>query len=462
MVDVRPWDSEVEAGGKRIDPPASRRAWSLLAWLALHPGEHPRSAVAAAFWPDVLDSSPRLAAQRRVGAARGRSAPPPDGALTGGRDRIGLACETDLAAFEAPVAAWRARGRRRALSRTAAGGPRRGLGPRGARRARAPVAAVLARLADQAATRRRPRVRAPPARAGPARRSGGADLMQRPPRRATAPAALAVGERLRERLRTQLGIAISPQTRALEAQLRTGGGRRARPRKRRRSPVGRDAELAPPGAPRGLAHRGRPAASCSRWRGEGGIGKTRWPPSCWPMRPARAAARRRARRWSSAALRRSASGPSCCATSRPQWRRCRGDAQWPEDLAALVPSLPARARARREPAAGAGRSGAPARAPVRGRGRRRSSTRRPTARSRCCFEDVHLADRHSLELLTYVARRLAGARVLIVVTRRHAPAQPALDAFLVAQRARAALVEVELEPLSRVAIGGRWFARSRR
>jgi len=50
MVDVRLLgELEVEAGGKRIDPPASRRAWSLLAWLALHPGEHPRSAVAAAF-----------------------------------------------------------------------------------------------------------------------------------------------------------------------------------------------------------------------------------------------------------------------------------------------------------------------------------------------------------------------------------------------------------------------------
>ena len=41
-------DLEVEAGETRIEPPASRRAWSLLAWLALHPGEHPRSVVAAA------------------------------------------------------------------------------------------------------------------------------------------------------------------------------------------------------------------------------------------------------------------------------------------------------------------------------------------------------------------------------------------------------------------------------
>jgi predicted ATPase len=50
------------------------------------------------------------------------------------------------------------------------------------------------------------------------------------------------------------------------------------------------------------------------------------------------------------------------------------------------------------------------------------------------FEDVHLADRHSLELLTYVARRLAAARG----ADRRDPAPragaAALDAFLVAQR----------------------------
>jgi DNA-binding SARP family transcriptional activator len=61
---------EVEAGGKRIEPPASRRAWSLLAWLALHPGEHPRSTVAAAFWPDVLDSSARASLRSAAWAGR--------------------------------------------------------------------------------------------------------------------------------------------------------------------------------------------------------------------------------------------------------------------------------------------------------------------------------------------------------------------------------------------------------
>jgi DNA-binding SARP family transcriptional activator len=40
-----------------VHAPSSRRAWSLLAWLALHPGLHPRGDIAARFWPDVLDAS---------------------------------------------------------------------------------------------------------------------------------------------------------------------------------------------------------------------------------------------------------------------------------------------------------------------------------------------------------------------------------------------------------------------
>jgi DNA-binding SARP family transcriptional activator len=49
----------LEIDGTSAPAPASRRARSLLAWLALHPGPHPRAEVAARFWPDVLDSSAR-------------------------------------------------------------------------------------------------------------------------------------------------------------------------------------------------------------------------------------------------------------------------------------------------------------------------------------------------------------------------------------------------------------------
>src|SRR5438874_8349363 len=95
----------IEGPGGPLEVGGSWRARSLLAWLALHPGEHPRSAVAAAFWPDVLDSSARASLRSAAWALRRALGPAADGALTGGRDRIGLSCEPDLARFHAAVAA---------------------------------------------------------------------------------------------------------------------------------------------------------------------------------------------------------------------------------------------------------------------------------------------------------------------------------------------------------------------
>src|SRR5919199_1825725 len=48
----------VETDGGLVAPP-SRPARELLAWLALHPGAHPRLELASRFWPDVLESSAR-------------------------------------------------------------------------------------------------------------------------------------------------------------------------------------------------------------------------------------------------------------------------------------------------------------------------------------------------------------------------------------------------------------------
>src|SRR5919202_685004 len=75
---------EVDVDGAPLAPPAGRRARALLAYLALHPGLHPRATLASRFWPDVLDESARtslrgaLADVRRAvgdalerGAARG-------------------------------------------------------------------------------------------------------------------------------------------------------------------------------------------------------------------------------------------------------------------------------------------------------------------------------------------------------------------------------------------------------
>src|SRR3954451_24256174 len=49
----------LEDGGRPLPVPASRPARELLAWLALHPGPHPRLELAMRFWPDVLETSAR-------------------------------------------------------------------------------------------------------------------------------------------------------------------------------------------------------------------------------------------------------------------------------------------------------------------------------------------------------------------------------------------------------------------
>src|SRR5262245_5718345 len=97
-------DLAVEVAGEAVEPPSGRRPRALLAWLALNPGVHPRSEVAALFWPDVLDESARASlrvALSAVRAALGLAAEQ----LTSTRDRVGFAHGADVwvdaAAFEA-------------------------------------------------------------------------------------------------------------------------------------------------------------------------------------------------------------------------------------------------------------------------------------------------------------------------------------------------------------------------
>src|SRR5215213_4598132 len=87
---------EVEVAGRAIAQPASRRAWELLAWLALHPGMHPRGALAARFWPDVLDASARASLRSAAWALRRALGPEGADALVASRDRVGLRCTTDV------------------------------------------------------------------------------------------------------------------------------------------------------------------------------------------------------------------------------------------------------------------------------------------------------------------------------------------------------------------------------
>src|SRR6201995_1982708 len=79
----------VEVDGQPLAAPASRRAWSLLAHLALRPGPHQRADLAARFWPDVLDASARQSLRAAIWALRGALGPAAAQLVTS-RDEISL------------------------------------------------------------------------------------------------------------------------------------------------------------------------------------------------------------------------------------------------------------------------------------------------------------------------------------------------------------------------------------
>ena len=83
-------------GESRPLPPGRPRA--VLAWLALHPGLHPRSAVAPRFWPDVLDESARASLRSALWTLRRALG---DGVLVATRERVGLAPDTTVDVLEA-------------------------------------------------------------------------------------------------------------------------------------------------------------------------------------------------------------------------------------------------------------------------------------------------------------------------------------------------------------------------
>lgn len=97
-------DLAVEVDGGPVEPPTSRRARSLLAWLALDRRMHPRSVVAARFWPDVLDESARTSLRSALSALRRALGPGSERYLIASRDGVGLAGDelvwTDVAAFD--------------------------------------------------------------------------------------------------------------------------------------------------------------------------------------------------------------------------------------------------------------------------------------------------------------------------------------------------------------------------
>lgn len=79
----------VEVDGAAVSLPPGR-ATDLLAWLAAHPGLHPRSRVAPVFWPDVPDATARASLRTALWSLRKVLG---DGVLTLDRNAVGFAPE---------------------------------------------------------------------------------------------------------------------------------------------------------------------------------------------------------------------------------------------------------------------------------------------------------------------------------------------------------------------------------
>ncbi len=433
-----------EVDGRQVDAPAGRRVWALLGWLALHPGEHARSTVAARFWPDVLDASARASLRSAAWSLRRLVGD----ALVADRDRMGLSCATDVAAFDARVAA----GELEAAVELCRGPLLAGFDEDWVLEARDEHAerlgAVLARLAaaapsptDRVAWARR-RLALDPLDEAAAR-----DLMRHLTEAGDRAGALAAYDRLSDRLRTALGLAPSAETRALAAAVKE-----PEPAADGDAPahvdgpplVGRDAELA---SLLGVWRRvvaGRGAVVLIG--GEAGIGKSR-------LAAELVAHASEARAATCTALDLGGAAPfgpwaELLSTLARELAPPPADAGWPEELARLAPSLPRRL----------GRAPAPHAdvPPELARARmfegsvelaEHATADRPLV---LVFDDAHLADAPSLELAAYLARRIARLPVLLVLTRRSTPRREAIDGLAHAARGRGVLVhELDLEPLSR-------------
>lgn len=447
-----------EADGREIPPPASRRAWALLAWLALHPGPHSRADVAAAMWPDVLDTSARQSMRSALWSLRQavEAAEAASPVLVTSRDRVGLTddVEVDARAFDECLRAGRL------LDAVAIGDGALLAGiddewaivARDAHRER--LVAALGELARTTPDH----VEA----IGWARRAAAIDplseeaaraLMERLAAAGDRSSALGAYQRFAERLQRDLRVPPSEPTWKLAEHIRTGAGGptrpassgSARPPRARTQPiplVGRRAQLDTLREAWTAATRG--AGGLAVVHGEAGIGKTRLITEL-------------------SQLVRRAGG--ACATGAPPdlageaftpWVEvCAGlvgqvselpDAPWVDALAALVPTL----------VPSATRSTVP---PDLEHARLAESV---VALLELCaqsgpllvvIEDLHAADEASLGVLAHVARRMADRRVLLVGTRRERPVRDRLAALEQSHRQRGTLrAEVALGPLDTAAV----------
>lgn len=283
MLDVRLTRGlQLRVDGAPVGLPTSRRARAVLAFLALNPGPQPRARVAARFWPDVLDESAR--ASLRVALTELRQAlGPAAGYVAATRDTIALegpGLRVDVRDFKEALADGDAA---RALE--ACNAPiLDDFEEEWAIEARDEHARQLAGALERAAATAsdpaeavrltRAEVALDPLTEAPNRR-----LIERLASSGDRGAALSAGRQFAERLRTQLGIAPSRETRELIEELRRQQTEPVPPplalvRSHETVFVGRRPELARLRACWGgvQMHRDRRIALIA---GEPGVGKTR-------------------------------------------------------------------------------------------------------------------------------------------------------------------------------------------
>ncbi|MBV9207391.1 MAG: AAA family ATPase, partial [Actinobacteria bacterium] len=452
----------VEFDGTPVALPTSRRACALLAWLALRPGPHSRSRLAALLWPDVLDASARASLRSALWALRAAFGPAAGEYLQTGRDHVELAGDglvVDVREVERLLAAgchqeavalhrgdllaqfdadWVLDARDEHLGLLCGG--------YAALAASAEADGQLTTARDWATKR---------AAAMPLDEQAARDLIRLLVAVGDQAGAVAAYQRLAARLGAELGIGPAAETTRLVSALRD-------------EPPGPPGPPLPPGPAAGagkgagrlVGRDGEARALLRHWRasragsgtavaitGDGGMGKTRLAREILDAAAADGALTATA----------AAGGPGAAAPF----------ALWSElldDLVAQTGPLP------KPPPHGDGdwdtllaaiRTGsrAPATEPRLDRIRFFEATvallswaarGRPLA---LALEDLHAADRSSLELVAYAGRRITRQPVLLVLTRRRLPPRAELDAVLAALRARGTLgAEFDLGPLPAAAL----------
>lgn len=221
---------EIDIAGAAVALPPGRRVRGLLAWLAVHPGRHPRGRLAGWLWPEVPD--PKARASLRSALWSLRAALGPDGSpyLVTDRQSVGLRGEgvsVDLAEFGRLADTGRL-AEAVALCRGELLHEFDGDWAFEAREAHSErLARVLASLAGQAAAAGDPQAALSWARqraaVAPLDEDAGRDLIRRYAGTGDVPGALAAYTRLRTRLGT-LGVLPAAETRRLAARVRAQRG----------------------------------------------------------------------------------------------------------------------------------------------------------------------------------------------------------------------------------------------